>query len=86
MIEHEPDKPVELGFPLGYALSWGFRPSSPLDLCFAIFHIFCVTAIFSVFQRFFLFFFIFQHDFDFVNIFALWKQFSYFQVSIISSF
>jgi len=46
MIE---DKPVELGFPLGYALSWGFPPPSPPDLYFAIFHIFlCYGNIFII--------------------------------------
>jgi len=54
IIEDQPDQedqPVELGFPLGYALSWGFPPSSPSDRYFIIFLrffiFFGVMAIFS---------------------------------------
>jgi len=55
MIEDQPDQhdqPVELRFPLGYALSWSFPPSSPptyIFYIFAIFHIFCAKVIFSEF-------------------------------------
>ena len=80
MIEDEPVKP---GFPLEYALSWGFPPSSPPDLYFydfsyflcygnifiisIFFEIFRVLDIFHVFQCFFLFLIFF----DYFLIFAL---------------
>ena len=55
MIEDKPDKPEELGFPLGYALSWGFpHPHLPtyilrffIFLCYGNFFIF--TLIFFQF-------------------------------------
>jgi len=53
IIEDQPDQkdqPVELGFPLGLALLWGYPPSSPPDLYFQYFcdfSYFCVIVIFS---------------------------------------
>jgi len=60
MIEDKPDKLVELGFPLVYALSWGFPSSSPPDLYFLIFlrffiflcygNIFIISIFFEIFR------------------------------------
>jgi len=70
MFEEQPDQqdqPVELEFPLGYALSWGYPPSSPPGLYFFIFLKFFIVSIFLKFFIFLRYGNIFFHIF-----FALW--------------